>query len=190
MMVISQSPNFLKQFIFAVASVKWEGIRMFLLIFLQSRCGIWQFIHIYRWSEGSWFVSIWIHKEPFIQEKRALSCLDSHGRPWVEETAKHLYSPTVVSRRGEFGFSWGNTGCYRRGIRKYCHLNLFLLWCNKGGLGFGSCESLGWSIIPFVVAEMPFLNSMFGQKFSNVALTMTSFYLVTLWEEMMGWNII
>lgn len=70
MMVITQSPNFLNEFTFAVASVKWESIRMFLLIFLQSRCGIWQFTHIYRWSEGSWFVSIWIHKEPFIEEKR------------------------------------------------------------------------------------------------------------------------
>lgn len=30
-------------------------------------------------------VSIWIHKEPFIQEKRALAYLDSRGRPGVEE---------------------------------------------------------------------------------------------------------
>lgn len=43
--------NFLNQFTFAVASVKWESIRMFLLIFLQSRCRMWQFTHIYRWSE-------------------------------------------------------------------------------------------------------------------------------------------
>lgn len=50
-------------------------------------------------------ISVWIHKEPFIREKRALAYLDSHGRPLVEETAKHLHSPAVVSRRGEFGFS-------------------------------------------------------------------------------------
>lgn len=119
------------------------------------------------------------------RKERALAYLDSHGRPWVEETAKHLYSPTGR-------WIWillKNAWLLQEGYQEVLsHLNLCLLWSDKGGLGFGSCESLGWAIIPFVVAEMPFLNSVSGQKFSNVALTKTSFYLVTLWEERMGWD--
>lgn len=116
-------------------------------------------------------VFIWIHKELFIREERALAYLNSYGRTWVEETAKHLriILPLLFQKRGEFGFSWRSPVCYRRDARKYC-----LIWSSsyyvsdKGGLGSGYCETLGWSLTPFMVAKRHFLNSMFGQKFNKM----------------------
>lgn len=46
-------------------------------------------------------VFVWIHKEPFIREERVLAYLDSHGRPWVEETAKHLHITLPLSFQRE-----------------------------------------------------------------------------------------
>lgn len=180
--------NFLNQFTFAVASVKWESIRMFLLIFLQSRCGMWQFTHIYRWSEVLDLFPFGFTKNLLLKKREPLLTLTPMGDPgW-----KRLLSICILRLffQGEVNLDSPEeilavTGGYQEVLS---HLNLFLLWSDKGGLGFGSCESLGWSVIPFVVAEMPFLNSMSGQKFSSVALTKTSFYLVTPWEERTGWD--
>lgn len=192
-MEMIQSLNFLSQFPFAVASVEWESIRTFLWIAFPTK-QMWD-LTVYPYLQ---FVSrflilfLWgFTRNLLLERKESLLTLTPMGDlGW-----KRLLSICMSFSHCCFKETWiwillKKSCLLQGGYQKILsHLDLFLLGSDKGGLGSGYCETLGWSLTPFLVAKRHF-SSLFGQKFNKMALTENSFYLVNLEEKSMGWNII
>lgn len=73
-------------------------------------------------------------------EKRVLAYLDSRGRPWVEEAAKHLHIilPPLFQREVNLDSPERSPVCLQEGYQKVLpQLELFLQRNDKGGLGSG-----------------------------------------------------